>query len=421
MRKVIRVIITMAIFTSLITGCGSEESNSCEDDKKNEKWGDIATSVSCSPEERGEAYLALGGFDYFKFIGNNDQNLNTVLNLNAGNWRTKLGYYQKAADVVKNTYKTGSDSEKSIFLLASFLTLYTYLTGNLDNGEGGAIAFDGKFEGSEVSGFTGTRVSGDSGGDDGTILDPTGDYQIVVNRQYYLASTGNGSFYFDSDADGIKDSMSPITDAGLLAAFGVKSNWSALNQISYLNKLSDPFSATGGTQKAIEIARFSENLVVYMGNIREAMLSLGVDNSADYISQITSFQQKIDNGGGCQTFKNNPNTFLVELFTRRTQRERINGAGDYSKKNVFTASELIKGGEDASFDSPPGVSVDLGVKLLFRNKTGGYDPYWSDATDDVRTAMENIALFNPENVAANDNKIAFSELICASELLSADK
>lgn len=142
--------------------CCSENEDTCEKDKINGDWGDIVENSKCSDTEKAEAYLALGGFDYFSYIGVEDPNLISILGLNPSNWTIKREYFDKAIELSEPLI---SGTQKTIYLFGNFLALYTYIHGTLDNGANDStIAFDGNVESSEIETFTRSKLSTDPNG-----------------------------------------------------------------------------------------------------------------------------------------------------------------------------------------------------------------------------------------------------------------
>ena len=410
------VLLSVILFVML--SCATEQDNTCEDDKKDENWGAIISSSSCSPTQKGEAYLARGGFDYFKFVANEESSLVTVLGLTAGSWQAQWQDFHNAASTVRGSYAIGSGAEKTIFFFGSFLAYYTYMTGNLDNGEGaGTTAFDGNFESSEISYFTGAEVATGSGGD-GTTLVTTTDYQFQVDGNYYIYDEPNSEFYYDENADGLRDNGTAVSNAALLTSFVDTSKWTVLNQVVHMDSLEDPLASQGGAEAATRVTGFFTNLIGYLTDVEDAMRSLGIDSSDDSIEQITVLRSKIDNGGQCTQLDNNPSLRLVEMFAANSQKAEITSGGSYAAVNVFSAAELISLGENATFESVDGITVDPGVKMLFKPDAGDYIPYWNGAVADVKTAMESLDQFDPSALKADDGVIVLSEVICVSEKMS---
>ncbi len=406
-----------------MSACAGQQKDTCEDDKIDGKWDKIVSNDECSAEERGEAYLALGGFNYFDFINNEEDNLISILGLNKDNWENKRGYFDAAAMQVASIYETGSGTSKSIFFFGSFLAMYTYMTGTLDNGKtSSTTAFDGNIESEEVEQFTGVGVESDSSGDDGTDLVATNDFQFKLNSKYYILDLSSDSLFYDLQADGKRDSE--ITDPDKTVILAQIASFTELNQIVYMDRLENPLSGTvsdGGDA----VITFSETLVGYLDNVEKSLLALGVDASEDAIQQIIEFRANMDNGGQCSQLDDNPGLRLIELFAARSKREEITDGSSYADYNVFTMLELTGLSEDTDFNSTndafSAVPVDPGVKMLFKQDTGVYIPYWEDATGDVSDAMNSLAQFDPVNVVAGDGEIVFSEIICASELMSSDE
>lgn len=433
--------------------CANVDEDKCEVDKQDEDWQAIVNNGDCSAEQKGEAYLALGGFDYFKFATKEESTSTAqVLGLTKENWQDRRdNYYKKAMNIVKDRYKAGSNAEKTIFFLGSFLTLYTHVSGSLDNGEApNTTAFDEQFTQEEISKFTNAEVGTDSTSDDGSTIVLVKQYQITVDGDHYVYDISAGTadsdirLYNDVSADGSADTLlqpptapSP-TDPDFatlilvyqqeLQAFQAKvlklknpANWTALRQIGYMESMTDPFSSVGDTT---QVTNFASDTLVYLDNMEQSLLTLGLDSSSDSVKDIQEFRGKLDNGANCSTLNNNPALRLLEIFAKNTQSTAIS---DYSNSNNLSVQDLIDLGKDASelnIETPPGVadSVTIGLKLLFKSASGSppYIPYWKGATTGIATAMENIDNYSNEVPAKEDNKITFSEMICASDLLSTD-
>ena len=110
------IFITILLCFSTIS---CRQADTCEDDKKDGKWGEIVDNDSCSADEKGEAYLALGGFNFFNFRTQQDEDIVSTMGITDHNWETKLNYFESSANAVRSSYQDGSDTEKTIFLLAS--------------------------------------------------------------------------------------------------------------------------------------------------------------------------------------------------------------------------------------------------------------------------------------------------------------
>ena len=402
------IIFGFIIFAFL--ACKADEEDQCDDWKYNEKWEKIVNSSGCSAEQKGEAYLALGGFDYFNLITNSDEPFAKALNLKDSNWNTKLNYFDAAANAVRSSYKKGSGIAKTIFLLGTFAGAYTYLEGNLDNGNGGNTSFDGEMADEEINFFLGTDIVDNTS--DGTELNPTTDYQVVYLGNYYILDD-DGDFWINTDANGITKGAQ-IVDAGLLANLADTDNWTAVYQIAELDKVEDPLSGIGDFNA---VTTFATKLVSYLDDLEDSVLAIGIEADSTTVEQITDFKSDLDNGGTCTKFDDNPGLRLVNLMITKT-RESVRVSSDYSNDNLFSISDMSGFGEDATFDAISG--VETGVKLIFKS-AGGYVPYWDDATDDVKDAMTNIALFGDTEIEADDGEVAFTEVVCAADLIGEDE
>lgn len=422
MKIVYRFICLIAFLSLLSFGCASQE-KTCEEDQINENWDKVVKNGDCTDEEKAEAYLALAGFNYFDFIGTDDPNLTTILNLSAGNWAQKQTYVDKAARLVRSM-RTGT--QKTIYLFSSFLGLYIYLSANLDNGiedaSGDASsapqAFDGEFAQSEINGYTGSGISTDSSGDDGTTLTSTQYFQIRFDGDdfYYIYDSSDDSYYYDTSGDGIPNNAT--SDAVVLAKVAMY-DIVELNQVFQLDDLVNPLSS-GENVDADELDNFGNQVLDYLVNIDNALTRL--DATGDEIREITDFRLNLDNGGECDLLNTNPTIKLVQYFATAFQFSAID---DYTSKNLLTSAELTENGEtDTSTDTsglPGGIdisNVDVGLKVLFLSASGSYIPYWEDATADIVSAMEVVNQFDQNNVERDDNVLSFSEMMCASELMA---
>ena len=398
--------------------------NTCEDDKKDENWDAIINSSECTSEQKGEAHLARGGFSFFDLATSGDFDPISALGLTQSNWTVKLKDFEEAAVVVKGTYQTGNSIQKSIFCFGIFLSMYTQLIGILDNGaDGSSDAFDGNIEPAEMTSFIGTGVV-DSSGDDGTDLETTNYFQFKYQDVFYIIDITtigpSPDVSIDLMADGNPDTkivVPDLSDPGRAAFNDLinPNNWTALNQIVRLNSLSDPLTNSGAIN-VTEVLYFTTFMFDHLKDLENAILALGFDASDDKIQEMSSFKNKIDNGGQCQLLNDNPALRLVQIFADPSKSQEVS-TDDYSTKNVFTILELVSLGEDASFDTSLGFP-NPGVKLLYKRGINDYIPYWRDATDDVKLGMESLSLLDPIQAKQNDGKVTLSEIICASELLS---
>lgn len=152
--------IVSVICITLLNNCKDEPEITCEELKLDRNWEAIAGKEECLRSDRALAYLALGGFDSFDYLEDRVYDLTRTLALSAENWRRKQNFFSKAAKLVKPGYMTGSGAEKTIFMVASYLSLYVIVIGELDNGEGmDTTAFDGKIESSEIEAFIGEGLN----------------------------------------------------------------------------------------------------------------------------------------------------------------------------------------------------------------------------------------------------------------------
>lgn len=409
----------------LFVACAPNPDNTCVQDKINGDWEKIVESDACSNTEKAEAYLAMGGFDYFAFIGSKNSALIEILNLTPSNWIIKRGYFDKAVSLV-NSLRSGT--QKTIYLFGSFLGLYTYFTGNLDNGaNGSAIAFDGKIETLETESFSGSSLNTSSGGS-GTSLNPTKYYQFKINDsdQYYIIDSDTLPFgpiytvYQDNNGDGSGDASlnagAATAVVGEMATKGIQQ----LNQIVEMKGLEDPF-ANSANVNIQTVNDFVNKIFGYFRQIETASTALGIDASNDVLQKIAEFKSKLDNGGECEILRTNPALLLIQYFATNLQESVLT---EYSGANLFLASKLAQYGADATFDAKQigntyGIS-DLGIKIRFlKNDSLTYLPYWSDATTDIKETLTVFKGFGDNEVAV-DGKIVFAEIICASELLSND-
>lgn len=410
-------------FTIGLMSCKSNQEDTCEHDKINGDWQRIIDSSECSSTEKAEAYLALGGFDYFGFIGEDNPDLISMLGLNEDNWQTKRGYFDSALSLVAGL-STGT--QKTIYLFGAFLGMYTYFAGNLDNGANGqAIALDGNIESSETDAFTGSGLSSGSGTNE-TELITTSYYQVSINNsnQYYtidsatLSSGPPYTVYEDNDADGTGDTLLAAGDATTVVNNMSSEGISALNQVVLMNRLQNPFQSIASVN-INNINQFSNTVLDYLNKIETATDALELDDTEEPVKTISEYQSDIDNGGECQLLEENPALLLSHYFASSMQKTQI---ADYATVNVLLASKLSQYGVDATFDANDlstsyGFS-DMGVKVRYLNSDGSsYIPYWSDATSDITETMNVFSEFSV-NVVAKDGTVSLAEIICASELLS---
>jgi hypothetical protein len=408
----------------LLVSCAPDQIDTCEQDKINGDWEEVIDSEACSNTEKAEAYLAIGGFDYFDFIGSENPNLIGMLSLNSSNWIVKKGYFDSAVELVSSL---NSGTQKTIYLFGSFLGMFTFFTGNLDNGaDGGATAFDGEIESVETESFTGSALNSGSGGNQ-TNLNPTANYQFILNdsNQYYIIDSGTlpagpYTIYQDNNGDGSGDVLLNAGAATVIAGEMTSKGIQQINQIVKLTRLEDPF-ANNANVNIISVNDFANKVFGYISQIETVSVALGLDASQDALQRITEFKSILDNGGECEILRTNPALLLVQYFATNLQEVALT---DYSNVNLFLASKLAEYGADATFDTAQvgstfGIS-DLGIKILFlNNDSSSYIPYWFDATSDIKETMAVFKEFDDNEVAV-DGKVVFAEIICASDLLSKD-
>jgi hypothetical protein len=407
--------------------CKDDEEDNCEDWKYNEKWSKIVNSSSCTAEQKGEAYLALGGFDYFNLIRFQDSPFAEVLGLNSGNISTKQNYFDKAAQIVESTYQNGSGIAKTIYLFGTFAGAYTYLTGNLDRGvDGSADGFDGIFSSYEINNFLGTDVSEDTNNLNNMVATTT--YQIKSSGNYYLYNSVSTQLFNDDLADGIDDSLVvEITD--VLTKASISQVATAIFQVTELNSITDPLS--GATSKnPSDITGFADNIAGYLQQIKSSLQVLDIEDTSTMIEDITTLQNQLDNGGKCDTFQVGSALNFLNTIVEKTRREQL-PSSSYATDNILSTADIIS---DASSDSSDDIFTDIsnnplfpnvqefGVKLKFKNNSGGFEAYWAGAhPSDIYTPMDNLSALTNNVLTAGDGKIALTEILCAGELISGGK
>jgi hypothetical protein len=404
-----RLSLILIILLALLFSASCQQADTCKKDKLDGNWSEIVDNDSCTEEQKGEAYLALGGFDSFNLLNDPDNaNFIAILGLTKGNWASKYGYFHRAVNTVKPvTESTESDFKKTIYFFASFLRLYTYVIGNLDGDP-----IDGDVESSEISDFTGVGVA-PGGGDDGTLLTTTTKFQFKSGGSYYIVDSTGPTYYTDSNADGSEKNETTLSVAQQ-AAVANPSGWSEVNQVMHMESLSDPLQSTGGSVDVTTITSFSGNLLTYMTDVDQALAAIGIDESADARKAIDDFRTDLDNGAECSTLNSNPALRLVEMIVSNSQYEAVT---NYQNVNLFSVAELQGLGEESTLTEtdPFGSGLVPGIKMLFKPVSGNYVPYWQAAHSDVADALASLSNFSPIEVKKLDGKIAFSEIICLSE------
>jgi hypothetical protein len=399
--------------------CKADEEDNCDDWKYNEKWSKIVNSSSCTAEQKGEAYLALGGFDYFNLIRFQDSPFAKVLGLNSGNISTKQNYFDKATKAVESIYQNGSGTAKTIYLFGTFAGAYTYLTGNLDQGvAGSADGFDGIFSSYEVNDFLGTDVSADTNNLNNMVATTT--YQIKSSGDYYLYNSVSTQLFNDDLADGIDDpgatGKTGFEKASILA------NTTAIYQVTELNSISNPLSGAT-TKKPSDITGFAGNLAGYLQQIKSSLQALDIDDTSSMIEDITTLQNQLDNGGSCTTFEVGSALNFLNTIVEKTRREQLPSDSSYASDNILSTSEIISESDTTNdkFTKPPGMEsiTEFGVKLTFNKGDNTYIPYWLDADESaIKEPMDNLSELTNNDLTAGDGKIALTEILCAGELIS---
>lgn len=429
-----RFLALLLVAVIVLFNCKGKEEDSCEEDKIDGDWEAIATNSDCSSTERAEAYLALGGFNFFDYLSLDDPNLASILRLNGSNWQTKKSYFDKAANLTA-TKRDGT--QKTIYLFGTFLGLYSYVSGKLDNGtdpSNDARAFDGELASSEIEAFTGSGVTDTS--DDSTEFDVTTDsnpnplYQFKISNvdKYFLYNSTAGEYYEDASGDGIVDNTSDVsvTVGNHLANNDIES----FNQIMYLNSLTNPLAATGNVNPAA-INTFANSVYGYLENVQTAIETIQGGETSEAVEAIEDYKGYLDNGGQCKTLNDSPGLRLIQYFNSVMQDA---SADDYSGVNVLSTTELSSLGEkDASADIPTltfgGTTVSLpseiGIKVVFKHwNSGPYLPFWkpdSTTDTDVKDTMTFFNRFDKSNVKAGDHRIVLSEILCVSDVMEADR
>jgi hypothetical protein len=404
----------------VVVACRIEQTDTCSADQQDGNWQQIVDNSSCTAAQKGEAYLALGGFDYIRFLG--ADNLNQVLGLSEDTWQQKRSNFDRAAAVVRSVYRTGDDAERTIFLFGTFLGLFTYLSGSLDNGAGQAVPFDGTMTDEEITRFTGIEATFVGGNGSGVGLDIQDRFQIEQTGETYIFVQPD-RFYYDLDGDGIIDLHSDGTERALVDATFLMdpARWTAFRRVAHLVRVDNPMVTVEGDDPATRINRFSGRLNSYLSDLVSGFVALGVDRSADILKPILDFQDNLDNGGDCPYLNANPAFRLIETLAAQSRELPVAPGETYTDANVFSVARLSKLGLEVVTDDAayPDISVDPGLKLLYLDATReAVIPYWRDATSDVREALAAFSRFSPTEIAANDGTISLSEILCLPEKLS---
>ena len=400
----LRHVISMVMIGTLLFGCANEGTNTCVEDQKDGNWQAIVDNSNCSEEQKGEAYLALGGFNYFDFITKKEYPLATIFGLTSNNWETKQrNYFDVAANIVRPLYASGSDKAKTVFLSGSFAGFFTYISGMLDNGGGNKLAFDGKIDVEELDSFVGASLKTNQG--DGTTLSPTNDYQIMYGGTYYIVNGDTKNVYVDTSTDGIRDASADNANVVIVNM----ASWTVVNQVVHVDQLTEPLSKIGNYT---QVATFATNSNLYLTDLENAIRSLITDDSVKtLLDQIRNFKKIIDNGANCKKLNQNPNLKLIGFFLSKSIRDP---QPDYTHYNIFSKAELKKFYEDTTFSDLPGVSVETGVKLIYKGKTENYVPNWGAATNDVYAVMDRMSNYGTKDIKASDGEVTLAEVECVS-------
>lgn len=413
MKKLVVLMLSVLLF--LVACKNEEEKDNCKEDRIDGKWQDVIDSSQCSKGEKGEAYLGLANFDYFDLIRYKDsKNITQILGLSSSNWASRLNSYKNAAGIVRSSYKKGDDREKTVFFFGSFLSMYTDMSGNLDNGDdGAATAFDGTITAGEIEKFSGVTQNA-SGGNTDVTISTTDHYQIKSGNSYYIYDESDELMYNDAEADGLKDGAatahSDVEKAALI------SSATEVNQVVQIDKIADPLA--GAISDPNIVIDFSNSLLSYLDDIQDALTSLDIKNDSKLVEPIIEFRKDIDNGGQCETVKNFPALSLANLFVANTQKTVLTDYRSTNKVSVDDIRNLYP-----SFDSTnlPGISVPLGVKLVYKADAGGSTPHW-DASEDpeILDAMTSLELIGTTDVEKLDGKVSYTELACVPDLVGKD-
>jgi hypothetical protein len=403
----------------MTTACRVEQTDTCTADQQDGNWQQIIDNPDCTPAQKGEAYLALAGFDYSPFLAGSD--LIQVLRLSESNWEQKRTYFDQAVVTVRPVYNSGDDAERTVFLFGIFLSLFTHLSGLLDNGAGEAKPFDGVITDEEVSRYTGI-VAAKSGDGAGIDLELQNRFQIEQDGTAYLFVEPD-RFYFDLDGDGIIDRYEDGTEKALgdVSFLMDPARWNAFRQVAYLKRIDNPMITAAGDDPAPRILQFTQQIDRYLSDLVDGFVALGVDRSAEVLEPITRFQSSLDNGAVCPQLNTDPAFRLIEVITAESRRHPVESGETYADANVFTVNRLIELGLDVASGATkyPGITVEPGLKLLYLNATrNDVIPYWEDAASDVREALAAFSRFNPTAVVADDGKIGLSEILCLPEMMS---
>lgn len=428
----------LILFAAIILFSCAQQEDTCERDKIDEDWKAVATNSECSDTDRAEAYLALGGFSYASFVGQDDPNVAQILGLSAGNWSTKKSYFDAAINLTNN-FKNGR--QKTIYLFGSFLAMYTSVSGNLDNGTDDAstdaTAFDGEFAQSEIDAYVGSSISSDPSGDGTQSDDTKNKYQFKLDStsdtNYYILdfdmydADNNSDFIFlDVSGDGSGDTALTLLDKANLLLDMSNDGVIQLNKVVYLKALANPFDSSNDVVANInKVNSFATDILDYITNINRAIGTegLNLDPSDDSIVEIQKLKSALDNGGSCSTITDNESIKLMGYFRDSFQKTAI---ADYSSANLFTIQRLLEIGSDVSPDIPSVTgltidpSADLGAKFIFRSAAdpNSYIPYWENDSDpEISGTLEIVELFNVASDEKGNGSVVFSEVLCVSDAL----
>jgi len=458
-----------------LAACAPLQKTDCDQLLADQKYGKAAKTCE-DPSAVSMAYLGLAGFDFIRFLAAEDQNdVAGLLKLNASNVTEKRELINQA---IREIYPPDTSKQAFILLLAGFLGLSVTNSEYLDNGAGGATAFDNDIAGSEVEEATGLIVESPA---------PAVPFDLGLSATYQMVETGQ-PYVVDCGADvtaplcdddpastlTIYDDTLPVKGAGLdVTSTGMAdpANATEVNQVTMLLDFDLPITIT--TEKLTRLESFLEEgtldedfprrhperfpigVLGYLELIDGANLKLtqeaggsaadGQPANSTLNDAVDRIRAALDNGAVCfgeaatdpvKIAAAFPLNLLYAVYRAApgTTRKKVPGDLDFTTYNIVAAADLdtdADGNVDASAPiqtAPDGTgfafgggTLAMGYKVLFpaSDGLGAFDrglatPRIDQTTASFQTNFEYIPRLAPKAARALDGRVEMIEMICAS-------
>jgi hypothetical protein len=400
----------------LAAACAPVQETDCDQLLADRKYAKVIKTCD-DPSALGMAYLGLAGFDFIDFLAADDPNdIAGLLELDESNVSLKRELINQA---IRTLVPADSSKQAFILLLASFLGLSVTNSEFLDNGAGGADAFDNDISGEEVEAATGLVVE-DPAPAVPFGLDSSATYAVVTGGAPYVADCGTDDVpagvvpycdtlaQLESRADTGAEDGAGLTDPALGSALAVADVTAAtsanrivmllgldlpitydvdklerLNSFLGVGTLDEDFPAENpelfpiGVLGFLELTEYANlKLIEFAGGGTEG----GEMPESTLGTAIDDIRARLDNGAAC--FKESATDplkiaaavpldilYAVYLAAPGTEQADVPGDLDFSTYNIVPHSELDSNSDNltddvGAFAVPNGADYEFGDQLL---------------------------------------------------------